>query len=285
LRSDLPERRWIAVLAAACLFLFLSAASTVAGRLGSEWLHRRDLNLPPRYFTLICAFWTTIGVLAVYAWSRRLQPIAVTIFWGVAFYMLMFLHPQHRLELAEDWADFFRGADAVGAALILDAPENQWLGYLIDSKPARDRDIGFMHDRRISVFAEQRATWPGKTMAEAFPGAHEDRCDGALENADRLPGPDPESWRIEGWALDRDTLKIPDDLVIADSSGEITGLARGGLRHRYFPGFFVDTVSPRMFHDGQRRAEWLGYVRGAKPWAIYAVWPAAGRVCRVATVP
>jgi hypothetical protein len=73
-------------------------------------------------------------------------------------------------------------------------------------------------------------------------------------------------------------------LIITDASGQIIGLARGGLRHRYIPAFITD-AKIAVFHAGVRSAEWLGYVRpGAnRLWMIWGVGTAGA--CRVAEAP
>jgi hypothetical protein len=286
LRKGVPEGTWVSVLVAINLFLILSAASIVAGRLGPEWL-QGQLVLPSRYFTLLCTFWTTIALLVLYGWSRHLLGVVFVSSFGVLFCFLMFLHPKHQRDMAEDWADFFRGTDAVGAAFLLHAPDEELIRNLASATPERDESVAFMRGRHIGIFAEARAQWPGKRISEIFRVIAESRCTGAVERATPLTTSDSGAWRVEGWALDVETGRAPDDLVITDSTGEIAGLARGGLRHRYIPGFFTDTDAPPVFHGGLRRSEWLGYVRESspKPWTVYGVWPQNGKVCRVASAP
>lgn len=277
------ERRWVWVLIAITLFLFLSAASVVAGRLGLEWLHRRDLILPQRYYTLIFAFWTAVGILMLYAASRRLIGAVPVFFWAAMFYILMFLRPGHLLDRIDGWADFFRGADAVGASILVDSPDDQWLGYLLDSKSTRDECVAFLRSRGMGIFAEQRARWPGNNSRALFGEYRDTRCDGAVEFVNRL---NSGGWRVEGWAAERESGRVPDDLVIANGDNRIVGLARGGLRHRFFPGFFTDAASRGVRHDGLRRSEWLGYIReDTGPWTVYGLWPADQRICRVASAP
>jgi len=286
LRGDGAERRWVSVLLAASLFLLLSAASIVAGRLGPEWLDSK-LDLPSRYFTLLCTFWTTIAILVLYGWSRQLPGRALLSFLSVMLCLLLFPHPKRQRDLAEDWADFFRGADAVGAAILLDAPDEGLLRNLFAVKAERDESVAFLRRRHIGVFAEARAQWPGKRLSEAFRVIAETPCTGAIEKATPLTASDSAAWRVEGWAVDSELKRAPDDLVITDPTGEIVGLGRGGFRHRYFPGFFTDTESPLVLHAGLRRSEWLGYVResASKPWTVYGVWPREGRICQVAAAP
>jgi hypothetical protein len=83
--------------------------------------------------------------------------------------------------------------------------------------------------------------------------------------------------------VDRNSASAVENLVVTASSGEIVGLARGGLRHRYIPGFGMNAETP-VFHAGIRNAEWLGYVRAdaSRPWVVWGLEGSA--VCRVADV-
>jgi hypothetical protein len=65
----------------------------------------------------------------------------------------------------------------------------------------------------------------------------------------------------------------------------VIGLARGGLRHGYIPGFFVEAQPPPP-HARFRGSEWLGYVRKGidTPWAevgLYGVFRSEGNVCSI----
>jgi len=273
LRRRDPEQQYAAVLAAAVLFLFLSAAAMVAGRFTREWL-RTDLSLPSKYFTLVGTFWAGVGLLVLYATARQQARLIRLGLWGVFFFCLMFANPRRQFVAADDWADFFRGADAVGAAFLLNAPDEQLLSILWPSKAERDERVEFLRQRHAAFFAEPRATWPGGQIAELFPPVDAGHCIGGIE---RVTG-----WRVEGWAWDTQASRPPDDVLITDPAGRITGLARGGFRHGYFPGFFTDPQPARVPHTRLYRSEWLGYAQPAdrRQWTLYAV-RGGGRVCRI----
>lgn len=274
----------MSALAAIVAFSLLSAASVAAGRLDPRWLYSADLGIPSRYFTMICLFWTAVSILVLYAWRERscsrmlLAPVAAIVL------CVMFLPPMRLLEEADDWADVFRTADAAGAALLLDAPDEPLLAGLYSASGSRAEAAAFMRARRMGVFGEPRANLVGKRISEVWRGMSAATCTGALEFADPLPASRPRAWRIEGWAAGPDSGHAPEDFLVTTADGEIVGLARGGLRHRYFPGFFSDATAP-VFHAGLRRAEWLGYVRepAPKPWTLWGV--VSDRVCRVAQIP
>ena len=259
------------------LFSLLSLLSLVAGRLTSQALHVDSQDpLPSRYFTMICLFWASVGLLALYTFhSQKVRPLVLGAY-GILFIALMFVSCQRQLVEADDWADFFLGADAAGGALILDAPDEPILSVLWPAPAERAERVRFLRAQGLAMFHEPRAAWPGRRVTEIFP-ASSDRCSGAVEKTIALDGA---SWRLEGWAWDLDTSAPPDDVLMADSNDVVIGLARGGLRHGYIPGLLFDP-QPAPPHARFRRSEWLGYARAGGDMKLYGVLRAAGKVCSI----
>ena len=276
------DRRWFSALFGILLFLLLSSMSLVAGRLTSKDLHfeGKDL-LPVRYFTMICLFWASLALLALStSQGRRLRALALC-FYGVLLAVLMFTSVVRQLTEAEDWADFFVGADAMGSALILDVPDEQLLSLFWPNQPEREERTLFLRQHRLALFHEPRADWPGKRISELFPFPPHS-CEGALEKMVALDG---SSWRVEGWAWDAGAASSPDDILFADPTGRVIGLARGGLRHGYIPGLLMES-GPLPSHVRFRHSEWLGYARLGPDiqWAqvkLYGSFRNAGKVCAI----
>ena len=280
---DQPERQsWLSALAAIIVFLFLSAASIVAGRLSSEWLSG-DAALPSRYFTLIQEFWASVAILILYVFSYRSR---LLMFAGYcALYLcLMFFHPRAQESAAKDWPDFFRGADAVGAALIVDAPDEKLLSVLWTPAAQRNDMVAFLRQEHLAMFAEPRAAWQGRHVSELFQRAAEDRCIGGIERSLSLTdSPADGSWRVEGWAWDASANRAFDYLLLTEQNGLVVGMGRGGFRHRYFPGFFTDIPAVPVNHTRFPASEWLGYVRqpAKTPWTVYGILPHVDRICMI----
>jgi len=272
-----PAEQWVAALVAVILFLSLTSAGVVAGRMSPAWfaaLHG-TFPLPSRIFTPICLFWASVSLLVLYAcWLRQRRPILLG-FYGLLFSALMFTNVKRQLVAAEDWADFFRGCDAAGAAFLLDAPDEQLLSLLWPNRAERDERVTFLRQHRLAMFAEPRAAWPGKRVSELFAQAPPNRCLGAIEKTSAA--------RVEGWAWDTETGRSPDDIVLADASGRIAGLARGGFRHGYYPGLLMESQPPPASHAHLRHSEWLGYVRpnADAPLTAYGVLPHEHKVCTI----
>lgn len=277
-----PQQSWVSALAALAAFLVLSAASIVAGRLSPQWLVD-NTAVPSRYFTLIQLFWATLAILVWYRCCRTPRAPLLIGFYGALYFCLMFPNHQRQISAAEDWSDFFRGVDAVGAAFIMDAHDEELLSHLWRIKPQRNEMVEFMRQRHLAVFGEPRATWRGRRVSELFPLASADRCIGGIERA--LPLSDSgtgSAWRVEGWAWDVSANREFDSLLIADPAGSVVGIARGGLRHRYLPGFFTDVPVVRVYHMRFRASEWLGYVSQPvqSPWTVYGVMPHSDGICK-----
>jgi hypothetical protein len=275
-RIRVTEPRWVSVLLAVLLFLFLTAVSLVAGRLDPRWLGG-ELILPDRYFTFIGIFWAAVAILVLYTcWQEARRPLWLA-FYSLLFFVLMFTMVSRKLVAAEDWADVFRGTEAVGSAFLLDVSDEQLLPLLWPSKAQRDEWVAFLRRRRLAMFAEPRAAWPAKRVSELFTTAAAGRCIGAIERTKGLDA----SWRVEGWAWDTQLGRSPDDIVLADTTGRIAGLARGGFRHGYFPGLLMEPEPVPASHANRRHSEWLGYARGDPPWTIYGVISGEGKVCLI----
>jgi hypothetical protein len=187
---------------------------------------------------------------------------------------------------AEDWADFFRATDAIGSAILLDAPDEQLLSALWPTPSERNERIAFLRQNKLSVFAEPRAAWPGRRIAELFRIAPEHRCSGGVEVVTQIPSQGFRSWRLEGWAWDDQDGRSPADILLADETGRIVGLGRGELRHGYYPGLTLKTTAPPSTpaHAAHRHSEWLGYARLDDPntnpgLTAYALLPGRREVC------
>ena len=293
-RARASEKPWLGALLAALLFLFLTGGSVVAGRLSPQFVEGLHgvFPIPGRYFTPINLFWTCVAMLVLYAAfviQRRLAFLAI---FTAFFAVFMFARVKAELVQAEDWADFFREADALGAAILLDVPDEQLLSRLWPNAPERNQLIGFLRQEKLSAFAEPRAGWFGQHLTDRFHIASPERCRGSVEAATPISSDRFHAWRFEGWAWDVQSARGPADIVFADESGRIVGSGRGQLRHGYYPGMPLTTAlpPPSAEHASHRRSEWIGYARmddsnaGGKI-QTFAVLDGGREVCAIASTP
>jgi hypothetical protein len=280
LKESTSERSWLSAVAALLIFVFLSACSTVAGRLSPQWLSD-NTQVPSRIFTLIQLFWATLSILILYALPRTPRFRLLAGFYGALYLSLMFLNPQRQKSSAQDWPDSFRGADAVGAALIVGVPDEQFLSILWPVKRERDEMAGFLRENHQSVFGERRAAWQGGRVTDLFHLDRADRCIGVVEESLAIQSSAEPSWRVEGWAWNASANRAFDYLLIADPTATVVGMARGGFRHGYFPGFFTEDQLVLPPHVRYRKSEWLGYVRQfvETSWTVYGLEAHSNQIC------
>ncbi len=281
LRLDVPERPWLAALVAMILFIGLSSLSIVAGRLDARFLSSDPIySVPARYPTMVCVFWACVGLLVLYScWRTRVRPVLLCVY-ATPFLYFMFATTQRQLIMAEDWADVFRGTDALGAAFLLNVPDEQMLARLWPAQSEREERVEFLRRRGLSMFHEPRAGWIGKNVADLFPPADADRCIGAVEKTTSLG----QFARVQGWAWDLRSGESPDDILLTDAGGRVIGLARCGLRHGYFPGLLMEPGPVPLSHVKFRHSEWLGYVRlEANEPNLYGVFAKKTKICAIST--
>lgn len=283
LRLRVPERPWLTVVAAEILFLVLSSLSIVPGRLDPRYLGRDPLyTIPIRYPNMIGVLWACIAVLVIYTcWQRRVRP-GLLGFYAAPFFYLMFATAGRQIALAEDWADFFRGADALGTAFLLDVPDDHLLARLWPVRTEREERVAFLRENKLAMFHEPRAAWMGKSIAELFSVRESDRCDGGIEKMTDVGG----FSRVQGWAWDNRRGDSPDYILLAGANGRIVGLGRGGLRHGYIPGLLVEPGPVPLSHARFRHSDWLGYARdpasaSVGQMTLYGVFSGQRSACRI----
>jgi hypothetical protein len=282
-RLPAPQPSWPSALLAILVFLVLSSLSLIAGRLTPAFLRAgaKDL-LGVQYFTMICLFWTCVGLLALYSYRVRQLPTPALCFYAMLFACLLLTGIRRQLIEAEDWADFFLGVDAAGAAIVMDVPDEVLLSHLWPVKTERDQRTDYLRQHHLALFHDPRAAWPGGAIADLF-SAPSATCSGAIEETTRV---DPSSWRIQGWAWDPRTAATPDDILFTDSTGHVIGLARGGLRHGYIPALLVAPNPVPPSHARIRHSDWLGYIRQpddpqSPPLRLYGVFRSSGAICAI----
>jgi hypothetical protein len=283
LREPSAARPWPSALVAILIFVLMSVAAAVPGRMSPLWLSQ-NTPVPSRLFTMVQLFWAVLAILILYATSRKPGVRLLIVPYGALYLSLMFLNPQRQISAALDWPEFFRGVDAVGGALVAGIPDKQFLSILWPVDAERDTIVSFLREKRLSVFAESRARWLGRRISELFPTAAPDHCIGGVERLHPIQtSPAETSWRVEGWAWNASANRVFDYLLITDREGIVVGLGRGGFRHAYLPGFFTEDQSTLPEHVRFKASEWLGYVRQQvkSPWTVYGLIPHSNQVCTI----
>ncbi len=283
LRLKAPERPWLSALVAIIVFLVLSSISIVAGRLDPRFLGRDPLySVPFRYPTMVSVLWTCIALLGLHTRWRRQVRAELLAFYALPMFYFMFWTARQQLVMAEDWADYFRATDALGAAFLLDAPDEEMLSHIWPARIEREERVAFLREKGLAMFHELRASWMGKSVADLFAPLGSGRCIGGIEKTTVLQG----FARVQGWAWDLQSGSSPDYILLTDAAGRIIGQARGGMRHGYIPGLLIENGSVPRSHAAFHHSEWLGYVLRAGNSSLdhiglLGVFANQGEVCAV----
>ena len=197
-------------------------------------------------------------------------------------FYFMFWTARQQLVMAEDWADYFRATDALGAAFLLDAPDEEMLSHIWPARIEREERVAFLREKGLAMFHELRASWMGKSVADLFAPLGSGRCIGGIEKTTVLQG----FARVQGWAWDLQSGSSPDYILLTDAAGRIIGQARGGMRHGYIPGLLIENGSVPRSHAAFHHSEWLGYVLRAGNSSLdhiglLGVFANQGEVCAV----
>jgi hypothetical protein len=192
----------------------------------------------------------------------------------------MFGTARIQVGMAEGWADAFRAADALGAAFLMDAPDEQFLSRVWANRIERDERVAFLRKRSLAMFHEPRAAWMGRNISDLFAPAPSGGCVGAIEKMTRLD----EFARVEGWAWDLRSGSPLDYVLLTDAAGRIIGQARGGLTHGQFAGLSIEPEAVPASHARYRYSEWLGYIRqdgnsSQEQIGLFGVFARQGNVC------
>jgi hypothetical protein len=184
--------------------------------------------------------------------------------------------------MAEGWADAFRTADALGAAFLLDVPDEQMLSRVWSNRTEREERVAFLRKRSLAMFHEPRAAWMERNVSEVFSPADSARCVGTIEKTTRLDG----FARVQGWAWDLRSGSSLDYILLTDPAGRIIGQGRGGLTHGQFAGLSIEPEAVPASHAGFRYSEWLGYVRqdgnsSQEQIGLFGVFARQGKVCAI----
>jgi hypothetical protein len=213
------------------LFALLSFGSVVASRISPEFIAQREalhlVVIPSRYYTFVFFFWA--GIVLVSIWlainSRRQWPQLASL--GTLALVFTFGTSIWQIGEAANWRGYYRELDVGGSALIMhvDDPSNRYLAEIYPDAVLRSRMSTWLEERGKAIFSERRAHLIGERVKDI--AGDEGRCQGEIQSVVPLAGG---VIRLAGWIVDTKTGAPPRDIVFADPSGAIVGIARSGLR-------------------------------------------------------
>src|SRR5713226_5741843 len=171
------------------LFHLLTTVSLVIGRISPEWLaslHGTD-PLPSRYYTSPFMFWAALFILGLKSISSdrwgwvpiaAVSPVILALTFGTA---------RWQVREAQNWVDYYHSMDAASSAFLVGVSDQRYLERVYPAEDIRTRLVEVIKRYRLSVFAERRAGWPGRTLAEAFGSVSPSTCAGAIDAIEILP--------------------------------------------------------------------------------------------------
>src|SRR5262249_56326275 len=124
-----------------------------------------------------------------------------------------------KIREAQLWVDYFHEMDAASSAFLVGVSDQRSLERVYAVEDLRTRLVDVLKRDGLSVFAEPRARWPGRTLAEAFGQRPVSTCAGAIDSIETLP--DSRYVRISGWISDWQRRSVPRDIVVAGARGRI----------------------------------------------------------------
>lgn len=220
---------------ALAVFGLLSFLSIVASRISPAFVAEREklhlLVFPSRYYTFVGFFWC--GLLMISIWlvfqsKRQWAQLAV-----VGSLALVFTVGIAGWDIGEaaNWRGFYRELDVAGSALIMhvDDPSNKYLTEVYPDAKVRDDESTWLETGHMALYSERRAHLVGTRVTDIASGL----CRGSIESEVSLGNG---VFRLGGWVQSMKSGSAPKDLVFADESGMIVGIARSGLRRPDLPG-------------------------------------------------
>lgn len=272
-RANSPGQPAAGFFAMVMLFHLLTAVSVVIGRISPEWLaslHGTD-PLPSRYYTSSFLFWVALFVLALgslpscrWGWIpvAAVSPVILALTFGTV---------RWQVREAQNWVQYYHEMDAAASAFLVGVSDQLLLERVYPAENQRTHLVEVLKRYRLSVFAEPRAEWLGRTLAEAFGSRPLSTCAGAVDNIETLP--DIRYTRLSGW-IDWRRRSVPHDIVLTDARERIVGVGRSGLKR--------PDLASQLAPDAASNAGWLGYGEStpASELRIYGV-DARQNLCQV----
>jgi hypothetical protein len=283
----------VTVYGALAFFALLTFLSLVSNRVSPDFVESKVrlhvLVIPSRYYSMVFFCWA--GLIGTSVWltmknTREWPQLAVL---GAMAVAMTLGTVSWQVGEAANWRGYYRELDVAASALIMHVndPANRALAEIYPEVGLRSRVSAWLEMNRLAIFSQRRASFPGRRIAA--PGVDGMRCRGEIQSI--VPVGDG-VFRIAGWAMDTRSGQPPRDLVFADRTATIVGVARSGLRRPDLQGK-IDAKSDAVPLDAVPfdavpfdTTGWEGYARygttpGEQSIAVYGVLDDSGHYCRV----
>jgi hypothetical protein len=255
-RAPLEE----AALTGFCVFLALYSLAFAFARFTPQSIAALGHNtmLTSHDFTVPFLFWGTLFALVAANHRGILSKASCVAVAVIVGYLTLHTAPS-QLAVSMAWLEFHRTLDVAGAGMIMGATDPEYLFELMPEQKSLDYYRPYMKQHRLSFFADDRASWPGRELKTVF-GDPIGGCRGSIDRT--VPAGDGK-FRLEGFA-DGPGVKFPHErqIVLTDAAGRINGLG--------------NTLAVSEKRGG---GDFVAYADGTAAEA-YLITP-AGKACRV----
>jgi hypothetical protein len=222
------------------LFIGLSAAATALGRL--SFGHQQAIS--SRYATPSAWFWAA----QLLFWCRHAQMLgqgARLAAWAVvALAALSIVRLQAPMRVAvEDWsARVGVGADA----LVLGVADPSTTAALFPNADVLHVWADVLRARKLSIFGEDAAGWPGRPLEQVFEVSPSAACQGAFDALEPVEAGAGEGAKAAGWAWDVAAGARPRRIVLTGLGGRIVGLGAAGVPRADVPAAVAAVTTPSV---------------------------------------
>jgi len=250
LRRGSPSSAARSLTLLAC-FIAATAVSLAVGRYSPDWLaamHGSQV-LPGRYLLPAFLFWSALFALALNAGRAATAVVSVVVL------AMSFGTWPWQWRVSREWAQYFQRSDAIASGFLLGVSDQARMGAVMPDDAVRNRVVEYLRRNRLAIFAEPRARWIGRGIAEIRKPAGNCFAAATAELVEGNAG----AVGVSG------TLPVnARDVLIANESGTVIGLGRS---------------MPAQSESGDP-LEFFGYARASQPagMRLFAL-PPGGPAC------
>jgi len=182
-----------------------------------------------RYATPALTFWASlfsIGLIGLSRLSNRL----VSSFSSILFALLVFpltLLP-HQGLFTTSYVNLGRIVNVAGIALKVGVPDDDALRKLYPESAIPLAYIPFLKEHQLSLFADPMFEMQGQPISYGLKSTTTDQCLGAFDIATAIAGSGDRSFKVAGWAWQKQPPRSVEKVLLVDDYGVVVGLAFGG---------------------------------------------------------
>jgi hypothetical protein len=205
------------------LFIGLTAIVTALGRATTFGLVDA---MTSRYATPALMFWTCLAILVLSGqqWRQEPRDSLPPMFQTVLALLvgLIAINQAPRIAMARGASEHLGEVEnAIRGGVY--SPE-LW-GRIYYNPQAMLPVTDVLKQRRLSIFRDATTSWPGQPLTQVLTVASPSECMGHVDSVVDVPNSTDGGVEISGWAWDARQASPPEQVVLADESGVIRGVA------------------------------------------------------------